>query len=200
MAVEKRERKSGTRYRAYWRNPYTQKIERGPWTTEQEATRESDHVKYRLKHEPESFLPDDHVTADDLTVADILYVYNAKAERTESTKKNDFYHMGAIASILGDILVKDLTRKDLIGFEESQRGKNIKQNTIHRRLTILKAAIRWGIEHELIENNPMDGYVLKYGQDKKFIPPSTDEINAIIKHAPHHIVRAVILGYNIARG
>ena len=37
MGIEKRVRKSGTKYRANWRNPVTGKVDKGPWRDDELA-------------------------------------------------------------------------------------------------------------------------------------------------------------------
>ena len=132
-----------------------------------------------------------------VTVADVVFLYHTRAERAEITKKMDFYHLRPIVALIGTVPISELSRRHLQTFEDKQRDEGVKQNTIQRRLAILRAALNWCLEREFIPANPMTGYKLKRGQDQKFIPPTPVEVSQIIKHAPEHVVRAVILGYNI---
>jgi len=198
MAIEKSKRKSGTVYRAYWRNPFTGKVERGPWSSKANAERQDDEVKFRLKYERESFKPaEPEKPISDLTVADVLYVYFTKAEMTESTRKNSLYHIKPITASIGKVPVMGLTRKHLKGFEAAQCEAGLKQNTIQRRISLLRAALNYAEDQEIIPENPVPRYRCKYGQDAKIKPPTPHEAALLYRHAPEHIKRVILIGYQL---
>jgi len=197
MAIQTRKLKNGTiRYRVCWRNPITGKLEFGLWTSKAAAERLDDETKVRLKHDKASFKPEEE-QPEVIRVADVLLLYHSRAERAEITKKMDFYHLRQVVSALGDLEVGELARRHLQNFEDEQRKSGVKQNTIQRRLSILRAALNWCVEREFLTTSPMAGYKLKRGQDERFIPPTPAEVSAIIANAPDHIIRAVVLGYNL---
>lgn len=66
--------------------------------------------------------------------------------------------------------------------------------TIRVRLTILRAAISWAAESELIDSNPLLGVKLPQGKYEKIAPPSPAETTAILSVAPPHLYRAIMLG------
>lgn len=201
MAVEKRRRKNGTyRYRAYWRNPFTGKVEKGAWTTEGKAEKESDLAAYRLKHERESFRPANRpVSSADMLLLDVLASYHSSATMTESTYKATFYHLKAVSAYgpFQDLPARELTPDLLKGFERSLRDAGRKQNGINRKIGIITAALSWAHDQGLIESVPINPaeYKCKRGPDKRVPPPTPREIEELYNAAPDHVRRAMFLAY-----
>lgn len=201
MAVEKRRRANGTyRYRAYWRNPFTGKIERGAWTAEGKATKESDQVAYRLKHEKDSFLPANKpaIGAGPLLL-DLLSSYHAMAEMTDSTYKSTFYHLKAVKAhaLFNGLQVQDLTPGHLKAFERALRMAGRKQNGINRKIGIITAALTWAHEQRLIDSIPINPaeYKCKRGPDKRTPPPTPREVEELHAAASDHVRRAIFVAY-----
>lgn len=199
MAIEKKETKrKGTLYRAYWRNPFTRKQEVGEWTPEKKEAKKLDALmRFKLEHERESFRPVDYVDQPEgLTVSAVLLLYYTKAPMEESTRREAFYHSRPIVGLIGPTLVSALTRKDLKAMEESMR-QTVKQNTIQRRVSVLRSALSWAVDEEYIRENPIEGYRTKRGKDLMIPPPSPEESALLYRHAPEHVKRAIIIGCNL---
>lgn len=198
MAVESRKRKSDTVYRAYWRNPFTGKIERGAWTTKESAYRLSEEVKIRLKYERDSFKPANLVESSErMSVAELLFMYHTKAPMTASSRKTTFYHVKSLVEHLGDLSVDKLQRKHLKNYEQHLSDDGIKQNTVQRKISILRAALNWASDKEIIEDHPLGRYKCKRGPDTKLPPPTPSEIELLFRTAPQHIQRVLVLGFNL---
>lgn len=201
MAIQKTKRASGdTKFRACWRNPFTRKLEYGPWGSQDKAEQLNELQKYRLKYERDHFrpVPVEAFTSDELTISDICAAYNKYGELTDSTRQSDFYHLKAIDAFIGDLFISELTRKHMKGLEESLRKKGNKQNTINRKVSIVRSALDWAADEArgLIPENPIEGYVCKRGKDKKFEPPTNEEAERVYTEAAPHIRRAIIIGWH----
>jgi len=197
MAVEKRQYKNRTTYRAYWRNPYTQKIERGPARDSlKEAKKDDAEIKIKLEFEPAYFLPDDYPTpGKGYTVEQLFGMFLAKKELTPSSRKTFFYHFAVVPDRIKESFAEYLTKEDLKEFENSMREKGLKQTTIFRRINMLRIFLNWSVDEGIIKENPISGYRCKKGENLKLPPPTPGETRAIIENAPKHLKRAVILAY-----
>lgn len=196
MAVEKRKYTNRTSYRAYWRNPYTGKIERGPARdTLKEARRDDAEIKVKLEFEPETFMPGDYRESSEHTLNSLSKIYLARDALAETTRKQDYYHFVQISPIIGHIPAASIARDDLRHFEAEQLKAGVKQNTIQRRISIVRAILNWAVDSGLIAENQIQGYRCKRGEDLKLPPPSPSETRLLISEAPPHLKRAIILGY-----
>lgn len=197
MAVEKRKYSNRTTYRAYWRNPWTGKIEKGlSRETLKEARKDDAEIKIKLEYEPEYFLPDGVQPSENgPTLYHLSQIYLARTDLAQSTRKCDFYHFKSIAPALGSIPAKGITREDLKDFEAKQRESGVKQGTVQRRISIIRAILNWAVDSGLIDDNPVQGYRCKRGETLKIPPPSPAEIKAMLAAAPPHLKRVILLGY-----
>ncbi|BDQ35879.1 hypothetical protein SYK_02390 [Pseudodesulfovibrio nedwellii] len=201
MGVQKTKRKSGIVYRAYWKNPFTKKKEYGPWESEKaDASKLDSLMGHRLKYEREYFQPqieEGPANSDDLTVNEVCLAYMQGGEMTDSTRRDSWYHVKAVTPFLGDVFVSELDKKYMKALEKYLRvERELKQNTINRKVSIIRSALNWAAEEGLIEENPIDGYVCKRGKDKKFEPPTRKETEKLFQKASPHVRRAIIIGWH----
>ncbi len=197
MAIEKRKYASRTAYRAYWRNPWSGKIEKGPSRdTRREAERDDAEIKIRLKFEPASFgCEGDSSSNESPTLYSLSTMYLARTDMTESTRQGEFYHFSTMSDQIGHIPALEITRDDLKAVEEQQRQRGVKQNTISRRIGIVRAILNWAVDKSLIPENPIQRYRCKRGEDLKLPPPSPVEIQSMLEYAVPHLQRAIIISY-----
>ena len=197
MAVEKRKYANRTSYRAYWRNPWTGKIEKGPSRELlKDAKKDDAEIKVKLEYEPEYFLPDGVApSSEGMTLYHLSELYLSRKDLAESTRKEDYYHFARISPALGSIPVSEIERDDLKKFEASQREIGVKQSTIQRRISIVRAMLNWAVDVGLINENPVQGYRCKRGETLKIPPPSPAEIRMMLDAAKPHLKRAILLGY-----
>ncbi len=198
MAVEKRTYKTGReRFRAYWRNPLTNRIERGPWGEEEDARKLSDHMKFNIKYDKQSFAVKVPAPSSAPFVSDILESYLLGADMTESTRKTTFYHMKGLVPLFENILVENLSSADLSRAERTLRAQGKKQNGIHRKMSIVLSALTWAFQNSLLEKIPVSPheYHCAPGHDKRTPPPTPEQIAVIYEAAPEHLKRVIVLGY-----
>lgn len=195
MAVEKVKRKSGLRYRAVWRNPVTGAVEKGQWLDDKkEAARQDDQIKFRIKHDPESFRAVEK-RGGDLRIAEICFLYETRAPMAESTRRNLRYHLKPLVARIGHIPAPDITHADLDALERSFAAAGTKQNTIQRKISILRSAYAWAKSEQMLSANPCLGHTTSRGDDAINHPPTVQETEKILRHAPEHVMRAVLIAY-----
>lgn len=68
-----------------------------------------------------------------------------------------------------------------------------KMSTIRREITDIMAIMEWSRRRRLISSNPLQGYKRPDPDDAVILPPSPEEIAAILAAAPEHVRRAVIV-------
>lgn len=198
MAIQTRSSKVGTKYRAYWRNPMTTLLEYGPWTAEKaEASRLDSLVKHRLRHDRDSFRPVEVPSeGQKVTVADVLMLYVERGPMEESTRKEAFYHSRQIAKRIGTCPAGDVDRVTVVGMEDDMR-RTVAQSTIQNRVAVLRQALGWAADRGIIKANPIADYRSRKGKRLQILPPTPEEAGAIIAAASPHVVRAVIIGFNL---
>lgn len=195
MAVEKLKRKSGLRYRAVWRNPITGAVDKGPWLADEKAAAKmDDEVKFRLRHDKESFRPRD-LPCGDLSVAEICFLYETRADMAESTRRNLRYHLKPVAERVGRLSALDLTHDDLKALERDLAASGTRQNTIQRKISILRSAFAWAVAEKILTRNPCEGHKTPRGDDRIVHPPTVRETELILEAAPEHVMRAVLIAY-----
>ena len=199
MAVETRKYANKTTYRAFWRNPFTKKIEKGETrSTRREAEKDDALIKYRLEYDIDYFIPPNMLpqSKEKRTLNDLIPLYLDRKDLQESTRESEFYHLKSIRETVGSIPLESLAREAIKNFEAAQLKAGIKQNTIHRRVGLMRSILNWAVDLGLIEENPIYNYRVKRGEDKKNPPPSPHEVALLIEHARFpHLERAIILSY-----
>ena len=193
MAIRKRKGRASA-YEVYWINPFTKKRESVSCVSLSDARKEESLVKHRLKHEKESFRPDDFEENTGGTVREIIALYLAGKKFSGKNLTTTLEHLKPVVEAFGRREVASLEKKDLVKFINDASIKGIKTTTSHRRLTILRAALAWASESELIDSNPLVGIKLPQGKYEKITPPSPAETTAILSVAPPHLYRAIMLG------
>ena len=198
MAIEKRKGKNGTTYRVNWRNPYTKKIDKSEtFSTIAEARKFEGVIKYKLEFEQEFFLPDTYIPPGTLPISELMRLYLEEANMTASTRKMTFYHVRKLLPHLPLVDASDLKRAHIRDAERGMRETGVKQNTVQRRISILKSALNWAVEAEMLEANPVPEYRCRRGEDTKTVPPAPDELARIYAASPAHLKRAILLSYHL---
>ena len=96
-----------------------------------------------------------------------------------STKRNHRKVIKAVEEFGEIVYFSDLTRANIIAFDDFIKKRDVKQTTVFSYHKELKAYINEAIRRELIDRNPYDAIKIKRGEseDGRFLTP--DEINAI---------------------
>jgi integrase len=186
-------------WQVYWNNPHTGKRESRSFEHEADARRHDSLVKHRLKHEPETFEAEaphePHEPGQSLEA--MIYAYFRAKQFAPRNLRQSLFHARSILADIGPIQVLDLS-KDLLRLAvQRQRERGLKQNTINRRISILKAALNWAEDEGLITANPVQRFSCPRGADEVIPPPTPREIEAILAVSPERIMRMVVLGVSL---
>jgi integrase len=131
-----------------------------------------------------------------LTVAALCQIYHNDHPVQETTSINDQYKFHILTSRLGLLPAEMLSYKELDAYVAWRLKEGRKRSTIAREIRLLKAVYSWAEDHDpiLIARNPIHKYKLRGGDHRDIpVPPSPDEIAAIIAHAEPHLARAILL-------
>lgn len=199
MAIRERTSKArGKFWEVYWRNPFTKKIEAKLFSKEPEAVKHNDLIKYRLKHERESFKPQDFAQDEDTieSFQALAMRYLTERKMADSTKRDSLYHLKLFWELVGNPKVSEIDKKLMKKFERLCRSeRDLKQRTIHRKVSIVKSALNWGVSEGYIETHNLVAYKCEKGEDTQIVPPSPDEVIAIYNAAPPHLQRVISISF-----
>jgi integrase len=96
----------------------------------------------------------------------------------------------------GHIRATNLTDKDVDRYVKKRRAA-VKDSTINRELTDLKAILNWSTRRKppLLQRNPIRTYQKPPSDDEIILPPTRDELQRILAAAKPHLLRALLLSY-----
>ncbi len=103
---------------------------------------------------------------------------------------------GTILPEIGNLMAHELTAERLDRYVAGRRAKGVKNVSIHRELSDIRAVLRWAVRRRLLAANPMDGFVMPTLDNELIRPPSAAEFAAILAHAEPHLQRAMLLAYH----
>jgi integrase len=198
MAIKKLNRRSKP-YRVYWRNPYTKKIQTQHFDSLRDARKHDSQVRHWLEFEPEMLAPEEEVQAsgDDLTVEAIVWAYLKDRQLKPKPLKNTIYHLKAVLPEIGMVPASELSKSHMRQLVRALRDRGLKMNGIVRKVGIVKAAMNWAEDAELIGANPIQRFTCPRGTDERIPPPTTDELQSMLAVAAPHIQRVIILGLSL---
>jgi len=129
--------------------------------------------------------------------ADLLTEYTTA--KTVSMSDVSMYNLlikfeRVILPTLGDLAALRIDHAQLDKYV-AIRSATVKNTTIHRELSDIRAILRWSVKRGLIPTNPMEGYEMPKRDDAVILPLSHGEIMAIIDHSPEHLRRAMLLSF-----
>jgi integrase len=121
---------------------------------------------------------------------------------------------GVILPDLGQIPAMGITPKKIDDYIKTRLTKNrtlklfgkngdirkriigpAKRTTVHRELSDIRAVLNWAAGRHLIAFNPIEKYELPKRDDDAILYPGESEINAILKHSPERLTRAISISY-----
>ena len=101
-----------------------------------------------------------------------------------------------ILPALGDIQAIRLTYDNMEKYVRLRR-RSVKASTARREITDIKAILNWASKRRppLIPMNPIRDFVAPLPDDAVIIPPTKEEVKAILKHANERLKRAITLSW-----
>jgi integrase len=100
-----------------------------------------------------------------------------------------------ILPLIGCTMAHKLT-PDYLDQYVLNRSATVKNTTIHRELSDIRAILRWAVKRELIASNPMERFEMPKRDDARIQPPTKAEFDAILECASPHIQRAILVSYH----
>ncbi len=194
MAIRERKNRP-LPFQVYWNNPFTSKRESSSFKTLPEAKRHDSYIKHRLKHERDSFRPaesDGQKPGEALTVEGVCWLYIRGKRFEGEALERAIVSLRVILILMGNITVADLTKRHVL--QAIATMTDVKQPTIARRFAVLKAALNWCEEQEIIPSNPIARVRVPVGHASQTPPPTIEEAGLIYQHAAPHMQRVVMLG------
>lgn len=191
MAVRERKGRASP-WQCYWNNPLTGKRECANFATRQEAEKHDSLIKHRIKFERESFQGEEKEEQESELTLEACYLQYLKQK--QFSKKDLKSHLSSMRPALiafGQEAIGGISRKMLIALMEKQRSIT-SLATLHKRMSNLRTVLRWCAEQGYREI--VDFPRIPNANYTKLIPPSPEELEAMMQHAAPHIVRAIILG------
>lgn len=178
-----------------WRDPWTGKRRSRGFGDEAEARNFDSAQSLLAGHEKELVkrARQQRAAKYRITVAELLDRYIGQIH-AEVTRKTSRYHVQSLLDIFGTRQAGRMTNADVAAWIEIMRGRNVTDTTIVRRVSILRAALRWGVLDGLLESNPIPDMRLPKARSKRVPPPTPQEARRIMEHAAPHIQRVIILG------
>ena len=196
MAVRYRKGRASP-WQCYWNNPYTGKRECANFRAKEEAEKHDSLIKHRLRFERESFRTeeDEEENAPDSRQLTLEACYILYLKQKQFTKKGMSWQMDAMRQplkSLGATPIDKIGRMQLQNIMDEMGKANVKPVTVRARMSVLRTVLRWAAAQGYRE--PVDCPILPPAHYERFVPPTPEELAAILQSAPSHIVRVVILG------
>ena len=129
--------------------------------------------------------PDDEIDQSIKTVSDVLHEYTNELIARKTSYKNMIRHNSIVKVLgehLGQIEVKSLKRKDTTDY---LRNRKVQPQTSSRELQVLRAALMWCKNEELIEWNPFKIDMVKGKPRERFL--NEEEITKLLDACEGHV-------------
>lgn len=194
MAIRYRQGRASP-WQCYWNNPFTGKRESESFNTEDDAKKHDSLVKHRLRFERESFRKEEVETQGEAGGLTLEACYLQYLKQKKFSKKSLQWQMDAMRiplKRLGNLQVNAIKHDDIACVMADMELKGVKPVTVRGRISVLRTVLRWCADNDFCE--PIRFPKMPPAKYEKFIPPTPDELAAIVRVASPHIVRVIILG------
>ena len=132
-------------------------------------------------------------SATKATVAELLERYAGTLENP-TTRSTTTQHVEPLTAIFGHRRAHCVTCDDVLAWCEVQRQRGVGQSTVHRRVSILRAAYGWAVRARLLLSNPLVSLRIAKPKAQRIAPPSVKEARLLYDVAAPHIQRVIVLG------
>lgn len=184
-------------YQVYWNNPFTGRRESACFAMEGDAKKHDALIKYRLKFEREMFRPsgeeDEDNTFTSHSLESVYYLYLKDRRFSIESLRRSTESMKQILEAIGATPIDSLNEDVLLSLKMSMMKSGIKGTSYRRRIASLKAVLNWTVQAGLMSGIPKFPPAPKVHYERH-VPPTADEITALLSVAPPHVQRIIILG------
>lgn len=124
------------------------------------------------------------------------YTQSRSSHMQPVSLKNLMYKLhSVIIPAIGHLKAMSITPAIMDRYVRNRLSLGRKRTTVHRELSDIMAVMSWATKRRLIDHNPLSGYEKPPRDDEILAPPSVEEIRAILKFSPDHLVRALTICY-----
>ena len=109
-------------------------------------------------------------SATKATVAELLERYAGTLENP-TTRSTTTQHVEPLTAIFGHRRAHCVTCDDVLAWCEVQRQRGVGQSTVHRRVSILRAAYGWAVRARLLLSNPLVSLRIAKPKAQRIAPP-----------------------------
>lgn len=199
MAIRKR----GSGWQVYWNEPGTRtrrsRMFSGPDAKAQAQAFDLEVKRTRIV-DPDSLVQTEAPSAGprNLSMIEVLdqYLVAKASENNPEYIKGESYSLQAwVVPVVGSVPVDQLTRSHIHAVIEAGRKRGLAGSTINRRLNVIRAALRWAEDRQIIEANPLSRMPKASERKPAITAPTEAEVMAIMGVAPDHLKRAVALAW-----
>ena len=196
MSVHRRKDRKNT-YQVVWREPGSGQIKRknfsGP-NAQHDAEVYDQEIKLQKLKNPAQLI--DSEPGPDLNKVLSLYLSATRPHKSVRSIHNELLHIQPFINLVGDVPIDKLGPEHMqkVKKDHFERGNSIA--TFRRRWNIVRAALNWAVNEGYIETNPLRNYQVKNApQLSPILPPSPQEIHALLQVAAPHLQRVILLTY-----
>ena len=195
MAIRYREDRKN--WQVYWKNPYTGKQQSLTCATREEAEKTDDQIKYRLKWEKESFIPQEPKTEDVPHAEDCFEsVYAAYLQEKRFARKNLAIYLKRMRPVLEEFgleRIGNIDRKRIACFIAKRQAAGQKTSSLNGLCVLFFAVLRWAWRRGYFDHMPALPELPRH-EAGHYIPPTNDELARLLQVSPPHLQRIIIIG------
>jgi integrase len=126
----------------------------------------------------------------------VYYLHSKTGKLAPSTRSGMLYKMNAIIlPQLGELQALDLTHHRMDQYVSGRIREGRKQTTVIRELSYITTILNFSVKRKIIPFNPLSGYDAPKRDDAVIQPVTPTELRNILRHAPPHLIRALVLAY-----
>lgn len=188
MAIRKRK----DAFQVYWNNPHTGKRESITCKTLEDAQKEDSLIKHRLRFERESFSKGEEKEVQEVTLEALYMAYLKDKQFSLHNLSRHFSAMRYFLKQIGQMPINEITSDLLKEIRERTIQDTHKEATAHKRLSLLRTLIRWAAEKGLMAMPLFPK--LPSAHYEHLVPPTSQELAAMLHAAPEHLKRVIIIG------
>ena len=192
MAIQYR--KQYDTWRVYWKNPYTGRQQSQTVKTEAEARKLNALIAFQLEFEKERFLPTkDEKQREDNSLEAVFYAYLKERQFNQKGLAFQLDGMKRPLLLIGRKAITAITSQDLAKILQAETETGVSAKTVHTRVGVLYALIRWAYRRGMIDALPRFPERPAF-HSEKFVPPSEEELARLIEVSPPHLQRVILIG------
>lgn len=186
------------KWRFSWRDPATGRTRRRTFPSESERDAFAATMRQVLDRErqlkKQARQRSARISAQSLTVREIIQLYLELQITRPGTKKATAYHCRPLLAMFGTRKARMMTMQDVLAFREAQALRQVGLSTVRLRLGILRSALRWAVTTGRLAANPLDGMKLPRVRSRRASPPTAAEGRKMMEVAAPHIRRIIAIG------